>query len=59
MKSGHRFTQLKDDFAAAGTVEEFLTPEQRLDLIAEILADIALRITRDDHENYDHSNRDS
>jgi hypothetical protein len=54
MKSGQRSTQLKDDFAATGTVEEFLTPEQRLDLIAEILADIALRITRDDHENSNH-----
>lgn len=29
----------------------YLTPEQRLGMIAEILADIALRITRDSHEN--------
>ncbi len=29
---------------------DFLTPEQRLDAIAEILGEIALRIVRQQHE---------
>jgi hypothetical protein len=31
---------------------DFLTPEQRLDAVAEILATIALRAIREDHESH-------
>ena len=35
----------------ATRLEDFLTPEQRFDAVADILATIALRALKDDHED--------
>ena len=51
MSSYKRTQQANEVMSTDLTVDEYLTPEQRLRIVADILSDIALRIVKENHEN--------
>lgn len=50
MPSDSEFSQTCFPDAESESFEEFLTPQQRLEVVAEILATIALRVVTQSHE---------
>lgn len=42
--------QIQEQEKRNSTEVEFLSPEQRLEIVADILADIALRVVKQSHE---------
>ena len=52
MPSDAKFSPASPLVAESDPFEEFLTPQQRLEVVAEILATIALRVVTQSHEQH-------